>query len=105
MHENLRLKSEEKPIKIHQANISHYGCPAPFTFSDYGRLLNDKSRSDWKESSFMFSYQFAYSQLKIFNDFYLKNNIYNFSSEELRDKALKYFHEQISILNGSLEEL
>ena len=105
MHENLRLKTEAKPIKNYQANASHYGCPAPFTFSDSGRLLNDKSRSDWKESSFMFSYQFAYSQMKIFNEFYLKNNIYNFTAEELKEKALKYFHEQIINLNGSLDEL
>ena len=106
MHENIRLKSEGKPTHIYQANVSHYGCPAPFTFSESGRLLNDKNRFDWKESTFMFSYQFAYSQIKVFNDFYLKNNFYNFTSQELTNKALKYFHEHLNnYLNESIDEL
>lgn len=105
MHENIQLKSNGKQPKQHQADLSHYGCPEPFTFTDDGVLLNNKTFKNWKNSSFKFSFEFAYSQLKIFFDYYLPNNILNFTSKDLTDRALKYLYENISNSNGSLDEL
>lgn len=104
MNENIQLEETNKPIKVYQANVSHYGCPQPFTFSKSGLLLNNKTSSSWTPSSFKFSYEFAYSQTRVFFDYYLKNKIYNFTSKDLTDRANSYLRTNLRD-SKSLEDL
>ena len=72
------------------------GCPPPFTFSDDGILFDEKNKHEhkWKESTFKFSYDFAYIQQKIFFEKYLSNNHFNFSKKDLENQAINYHREK-----------
>ncbi len=92
MHENLERKKNGRPKAIYQASLAHYGCPMPYTFTESGEALNENKThlKDFRESTFKFSYEFAYFQQKIFFEEYLPNNIFNFSSKELKNRAIDY---------------
>ena len=96
LHENRALRQAKKQIKTHQATLEHYGCPLHYTFSENGVLMDQNyAGSDRRDNSFKFSYDFAYSLQKIFFEKYMPNHVFNFTASQIRDDALRYYHNML----------
>ncbi len=95
IHENIELNKIHLPTVKHQATKEHYGCPLEKTFSDSGILIDENyemERKGWRQNSFQFMYDMAWSlQEAFFNDF-LADAVYNFTAEQLQNKAMKFYH-------------
>lgn len=101
IHENNEREKNNQESKTYQANKHHYGCPGPVTFSESGALLEDDQVTNDNSDNWKFTYEFAYSQQKVFFEKYLPNNIFNFSNKMLEKDTLEYF--KTNVLNKKID--